>query len=128
MCSRQRHRSNNSLSVSGVGVILVLVLGSLVIVTSWILPTASSWILKILKNSPHSRVEWQLDEYLQLQRIAYDGSGRGTWQKVQCLVPITVASETFGHLKTYTSSELNAFARELSVRGHQYEPLKQGPS
>ncbi|KAI9716556.1 MAG: hypothetical protein M1812_005287 [Candelaria pacifica] len=98
MCRSQKVRdtgSNTSFSVLGVAVIIAL--GGLLILTNMILEPIVGWIQGRSKNpNQHRRLQWILDEKLQLQRVAYEEAGIGLWQGPMDLVPVTARGEAFG--------------------------------
>lgn len=62
-----------------------------------VLESIMAWIGK--KWARFQVVEWQLTSYLQLQRMAFEGRGRGTWSGLIDEVPTTLSGETFEPLE-----------------------------
>jgi hypothetical protein len=96
MCFNQRARFPEALSFDGVGILVILVMGSVIIVTNICLPFVVGFIQKHLRKGTYRRSVWILDEYLQLQRMAYEGAGLGSWRRRESLVPLTPRGEKFG--------------------------------
>jgi hypothetical protein len=45
------------------------------------------------KYKQYELLEWQTSEYLQLQRLGYQGLGMGTWSHLTSTVPLTASGE-----------------------------------
>lgn len=97
MCDNQRVRStNNAINFSTLGIVIILVIGGLLITTSLILDTLVGFIQRKWNMHDYQRVQWALDEKLQLQRLAYEEAGMGTWSGGTSVVPVIKFGETFG--------------------------------
>lgn len=97
MCRNQKVRdtgANTSFSVLGVA--LIIALGGLTILTNMILEPIVGWFQRRHKTNDHRRLQWILDEKLQLQRVAYEEAGIGQWQGLMDSVPVTARGEAFG--------------------------------
>ncbi|KAI9699287.1 MAG: hypothetical protein M1836_002897 [Candelina mexicana] len=97
MCRTQKVRdtgANTSFNV--LGVVLIIALGGLIILTNMILQPVVGWIQKRANRGDHCRLQWALDEKLQLQRVAYEEAGIGKWQGLMDSVPVTARGEAFG--------------------------------
>lgn len=62
------------------------------------------------KAHRYSRLEWDNNSVLHLQRLAHEGQGLGTWSVGASGVPITASGEQLGMLYT-TNSELPVLRR-----------------
>ncbi|KAI9885824.1 MAG: hypothetical protein M1823_002354 [Watsoniomyces obsoletus] len=94
MCTRQKVRNPTGYTnFSALGVIIILVLGSGIIVLSWVLETLVGLIQRYLwKQTDYKRLQWLLNSTLQLQRMAFETAGLGgPW--VRCDEPVPVTSE-----------------------------------
>lgn len=49
-------------------------------------------------HPPYSRLEWNSNSFLDLQRLAHEALGLGTWSRSKTGVPITAAGEMLGAL------------------------------
>lgn len=97
MCDNQQVRStNNAMNFSTLGVVIILIVGGLLITTSLILDTLVGFIQRKRNMRDYQRVQWALDEKLQLQRLAYEEAGMGTWSGGTSVVPVTKFGEKFG--------------------------------
>ncbi|KAL9619578.1 MAG: hypothetical protein Q9160_005854 [Pyrenula sp. 1 TL-2023] len=64
---------------SVLGLTIIFVLGFVIVILSYTLETAIFWYEKRRNRVKYSRVEWVSDETFQLQRLAHEGVGIGTW-------------------------------------------------
>lgn len=97
MCDNQRVRTtNNAMNFSTLGIVIILVVGGLLISTSLVLDTVVGSVQRKWKMRDYQRVQWALHEKLQLQRLAYEEAGMGTWSGGTSFVPVTKFGETFG--------------------------------
>lgn len=99
MCKNQKIRSLEYSSFAVLPLALILILGTILILADIFLePTLNayhSWRAKYLPHqrvsrSTHSRLEWQSMNFLQLQRMAHQGIGSGTWLRTTSETPITL--------------------------------------
>lgn len=97
MCNNQQVRStSNAMNFSTLGIVIILVIGGLIIITSLVLDTLIGFMQRKWNLRDYQRVQWALDEKLQLQRLAYEEAGMGTWSGGTSFVPVTKFGETFG--------------------------------
>lgn len=97
MCHNQLvHSTNDTISFSVVRLALVLIICSILIMTNLVLESTVGFIQRRLKIGGHRRLQWILDGKLQLQRMAFEEAGMGTWSGGAAAVPITKPGEKFG--------------------------------
>lgn len=97
MCDNQQIRStSNAMNFSTLGIVIILIVGGLLISTSLVLDSLVGFIQRKRNMRDYQRVQWALDEKLQLQRLAYEEAGMGTWSGGTAVVPVTRFGETFG--------------------------------
>jgi len=97
MCGSQKVRNSfNTLSFSLLGVTIILVVGAMLIFTNLILDLVVGWIQHRWNIGDYRRLQWVLDEKLQLQRMAYEEAGIGTWSGTTDAVPVTKYGEMLG--------------------------------
>jgi hypothetical protein len=101
MCFNQRVRSADAMSFNGLGVIIIILVGSFIVATNLLLPTIVGFLQTRLKKGAYRRTEWNLDETLQLQRIAYERAGQGTWRNTERAVPLCKSREKFRHSRHF---------------------------
>ncbi|GME42041.1 cytochrome p450 protein [Neofusicoccum parvum] len=96
---KQKIRSTAYVSFSFLGLILIFVLGGLIVVVSFILEPLANFIhRRCRKAESYALIEWSTNETLQLQRLAHEELGLGTWSRAMKSVPITEADEVLGLL------------------------------
>jgi hypothetical protein len=93
MCLNQRARLQDAMSFDGVAFVLILVVGTFIILTNFCLPFVVGFGQRHLRKGVRRRKQWILDDMLQLQRMAFEGSGQGTWHRKEKLVPLTECGE-----------------------------------
>lgn len=80
-------------SFSVLGIALILIIGGLLVIVDLSL----EWILDLFQRKKsqyrYSQLEWKSNNTLQLQRLAYEGIGSGTWLRAVETVPITLTDE-----------------------------------
>ena len=92
LCQRQKIRgASGYLSFSVLGVSIILVLGCLFITTALFLDSTVGFLRRKLDWDDHKRLQWAVDEKLQIQRLAFEETGQGTWTGGTDAVPMTGA-------------------------------------
>ncbi|KAI0977246.1 hypothetical protein F4678DRAFT_477341 [Xylaria arbuscula] len=98
MCQNQKILSTLYTSVSLFGLYFTYIVGTLIIVTSFVLDPILSFAQKRWKNREYENLEWACNETLQLQRLAYEESGQGDWSKCMDSIPVTAADQELAPL------------------------------
>lgn len=124
LCSNQRQRSDDAMSFNVLGIIIILVVGCVIIITNMSLPTIVGFIQKRFDVGAYRRTEWALDEVLQLQRMAYQRSGNGTWRKTESIVPLSAHDEKFQHLRHAEGVLYSPPSRGSVITEYHYVALK----
>ena len=97
VCLNQKVRSTGDyISFSVLGVSTILGLGSLMIVLGLGLDSAVGFAMRRRGWKDHKRLQWAVDEKLQLQRLAYEGAGQGRWRGGARAVPVTTREDRLG--------------------------------
>ena len=97
LCKNQKIRTfNDTTSFSVLGVAIILVVGSILILTNLILEPILGFIRKTLKWKDYKSLQWTVDGKLQLQRLAYEGAGQGQWSGGSSSVPVTRRGDLLG--------------------------------
>ncbi|KAL1638028.1 hypothetical protein SLS58_009049 [Diplodia intermedia] len=86
-------RSTDYTSFSVLGLALTLGIGSLIIVISYAIEPLTTFIQKRRNTHSYQRFEWTINETLQLQRLAHEEIGFGTWHNTDGDVPVTNPDE-----------------------------------
>lgn len=89
----QKIRNDSFTSFSVLGLVILLSIGGLIIGISYTLETLVNWIQKRKNLNLYKRVEWTTNETLQLQRLAHEELGFGTWTRTEDDYPITAPGE-----------------------------------
>lgn len=88
ICKRQTIRNASGYqNFSILGVAIILVLGVILIALGWGLDIVVGWIEKLF-GWDFLRLSWITDDYLQLQRLAYEAAGDDSW--VACVKDVPV--------------------------------------
>ena len=96
MCNAQLVNDDGSTtSFSVVGLIIIFVVGGLIILTSLVVDSLVGWLQSAMKKGEYKKLNWLLDDKLQLQRMLLEGVGHGTWEGAMDF-PRTTRKETFG--------------------------------
>ena len=96
MCQAQMVNDDGSTtSFSVVGLIVTFVVGGTIVLTSWTLDTFFGGLQSLLKKGEYKKLNWLLDDKLQLQRMLLEGVGHGTWDGAMGF-PTTTHKEKFG--------------------------------
>lgn len=94
LCHAQKVRtSGDYANINTFGLVATLALGSLIIVLNSSLGVIVGWTQQRRGKMNQKHLEWICDEELQLQRVAYERSGMGTWEGTSDFVPTTVQRE-----------------------------------
>lgn len=97
ICKNQKIRSaSGTISFSVLGVAIILIVGAMLIFTNLVLDTLMGFIRRKLHWKDYKRLQWTLDEKLQMQRLAYEEAGQGHWSGAVSSVPVTRKHDTFG--------------------------------
>jgi hypothetical protein len=86
-----RSKGYTSFSVLGLG--LVVGLGTVVAIISYSIEILAECVQNWRKLDPYHQLEWTLNGTLQLQRLAHEELGYGTWENGDAFVPITGGDE-----------------------------------
>ena len=97
ICKNQKIRSSTgtiSFSVLGVGIILLV--GSLLVVTQLLLESIMGFIRAKMHWKEYKSLQWAVDDKLQMQRLAYEESGQGQWSGGADSVPVIWNNDKIG--------------------------------
>ncbi|GAW24524.1 hypothetical protein ANO14919_141110 [Xylariales sp. No.14919] len=98
ICNNQKIRSTAHASFSVFWLVFILVAGLLLISTSYLLEVVSEFLAKRKGYRQHAHLEWNTNTTLQLQRLAHEELGLGTWSRCADDVPATMPGELLGLL------------------------------
>ncbi|CZR58417.1 uncharacterized protein PAC_08309 [Phialocephala subalpina] len=92
-CDRVIIRNGGYVSFSVLAIGLVVGLGGLIVLSSLFFETAVGWIKKQWKRQIDRQAYWNLHSALQLQRMAFEEAGLGTWERCAEEIPVTARGE-----------------------------------
>ncbi|KAI0382083.1 hypothetical protein F5Y04DRAFT_288225 [Hypomontagnella monticulosa] len=98
VCNNQKIISPYHTSFSLFWLLFIAILGSIVIFLGTALPTIVAFLQKRRMANPYARLEWCTNDVLQLQRLAHEELGLGTWTRGTKSVPITQGNIKLGIL------------------------------
>ncbi|GME28574.1 cytochrome p450 protein [Neofusicoccum parvum] len=136
LCKNQKILTTAYTNFSVFGLATILVVGGLIIIISYALEPLVAWIQRRRNLDVYSRLEWTMNETLQLQRLAHEELGLGTWRRCNEDVPVTEGRERLGvldlsdrkhpRLKAPPTSFEETFGEE-SGKGGRGNVLKEAP-
>lgn len=85
----QKILAEGFISFSVVAIANIFVGGGLIILPSFTLNSILSWPLDHMGRTRYPKLEWATNEILQLQRLAHEASGTGTWSRGTGPIPVT---------------------------------------
>lgn len=110
-CGTQKIRSPSYYSFSLLGICIILILGALIILLGTFIEWVAEHIAKCIPGLSSSRrfryamAEWSANSTLELQRLAHQGVGAGTWRRSRVGVPVTAREEKLGVLEMSSSGD-----------------------
>ena len=93
ICINQRIVSTRYSSFSILGVGIIFGIGGALIVLDVMLESLLDWFQRKSVRHDYARLEWKSNATLQLQRLAYEEAGSGTWSRGTETVPTTRTGE-----------------------------------
>ncbi|KAL0256121.1 hypothetical protein SLS55_008513 [Diplodia seriata] len=113
LCRRQKIMSTAHSNFSVFGLSFIFAAGGLVILASWILEPLVAFVQRRCRLDSYARLEWCANETLQLQRLAHEELGMGTWSKCDGDVPVTEKGERLAMLDLTDSKHPRLKARPM---------------
>ncbi len=98
MCANQKIRSEGFVSVSVFGLACILTGGCLICLLSFVVGPVLACYLDRKDRHSYAKIEWSVNETLQLQRLAQERSGMGTWSRGTESVPVTARGDLLAAL------------------------------
>ncbi|KAI1778679.1 hypothetical protein F4818DRAFT_306952 [Hypoxylon cercidicola] len=124
ICNNQIINSTQYASFSLLGVLLTYIGGLVIILVSFILEPLLACLQQRRKRKDYALIEWDANEMLQLQRLAQEGSGWGTWSNCAKSIPTTASPEEAlggvdysnpNHLKLHVSRRTTDLSETTAV-------------
>ncbi|KAI0448353.1 hypothetical protein F5B21DRAFT_497767 [Xylaria acuta] len=100
LCNNQKIRSSAHASFSLFGLFFTLTVGLLLILVSYLLEPICEWFHKRNGYNQYPYLEWVSNATLQLQRLAHEEAGFGTWSEGTKTIPMVKAGQLLGSLDT----------------------------
>ncbi|KAI0972391.1 hypothetical protein F4678DRAFT_478828 [Xylaria arbuscula] len=98
LCNNQKIKSTSYASFSVFGLLFTFVVGGLIILTSYLLEPISKLLHKKWGFKTYAHLEWTTNATLQLQRLAHEELGFGTWSKGTGEIPTTAPDDSLACL------------------------------
>lgn len=95
MCANQIAVRTDYRSFNVLGMLIIFIFGLLTIITFFVIGPIVETMQKRTVQGRYRNAEWQANDFLQLQRMAYQHSNTGTWTGQDQLVPRTNPGEVF---------------------------------
>lgn len=96
-CRGQKIRSwSGTMSFSMLGVAIILIVGLIFIVTGLVIDTIVEFLRRTFRKGEHKPLHWVLDDTFQMQRLAYEEAGQGTWTGGSSAIPVTAPGDRIG--------------------------------
>ena len=98
LCHNQRARSRQAQNFSVLAIGIIIGLGLLITCIDLGLHRLTSYIQHEKDLKDYRRLVWKSDGLLQLQRMAYEEAGLGTWERCTKHTPVTAQGQTLALL------------------------------
>lgn len=96
--SEQKIRSTAFTSFSVVGLAITLTIGGTIILLAAVAEPLLNLVQRENRAGLYRRLEWVTNETLQLQRMAHEELGLGSWTRAASGIPVTASNECLGVL------------------------------
>jgi len=112
MCHSQLiNDASTTMSFSVLGIAILIGLGLIIVLLSFSLDTVIGWLQKKTGKGLHARMEWRLNDKLELQRLLYQEMRQGHWDDSKS-VPVTALGDK---LSSVAEREMNRLETERSA-------------
>ncbi|KAK8088380.1 hypothetical protein PG997_003341 [Apiospora hydei] len=105
MCESQKIRSSAHASFSVFGLFFIVAACILITTVNMTLESLAACIQKRCRLDPYSRLEWNTNHTLQLQRLAHEGLGLGEWTDCDKAIPVMRAGSQHAELASLDIGE-----------------------
>ncbi|KAI1269234.1 hypothetical protein F5Y18DRAFT_423478 [Xylariaceae sp. FL1019] len=95
-CQNQKIRSTGYTSFSLFGLLFTYISGFIIIAVSLLIEPLFWVLYKNFGYKPYATLEWTTNTTLQLQRLAHEGIGIGTWSRGTEKIPVTRSADLLG--------------------------------
>lgn len=120
LCMSQKiQATDGSVSFSLFNISIIFTVGGFLILISLFLDQAVGYVQQeMLYRGQYKQMQWVLDENLQLQRLAFEKAGMGTWSGTTALVPVTRPGELLSGFDHSSGSINHRLERSLGESEH----------
>jgi hypothetical protein len=115
--SPQKFRSTSYTSFSALGLAIVITVGALIIILGAAIEPLAGWVARRWRRGIYRWLEWNTNGTLQLQRLAHEAAGWGTWFATTDLVPIAFAGDILASLDLHNERH-PTLLRRVAAQGH----------
>ncbi|KAL9114280.1 MAG: hypothetical protein Q9227_001702 [Pyrenula ochraceoflavens] len=98
ICENQKVRSASHTSFSVLGLCITLIIGGTIVLLEMTIEHLTRLFQRRSGTTDYHRLEWTANETLQIQRMAHEGIGAGTWTRAVKNVPTTLHRENLAIL------------------------------
>ena len=124
MCHNQRARSGQAQNFSLLAIVLILTLGLLIICVDLGLHRLVGYVQREKDLKDYRRLAWKSNGILQLQRLAYEEAGFGTWERCTKDVPVTAKGEVLTMLDV-NDPKHPVLLRTLVLPNQRIQPMSK---
>ncbi|KAI1370586.1 hypothetical protein F4677DRAFT_465069 [Hypoxylon crocopeplum] len=117
ICSSQKIRSTAYASFSLFGLIFTFTVGCIIILVSYLLEPVSAFLHARKGCKQYQHLEWATNATLQLQRLAHEEAGLGTWSQCTATIPITGGTDEILGCYDITDLEHPVLCSHLKAEG-----------
>lgn len=127
ICEQQKIHSSAHISVSVLGMAVILIIGSVLILLDWTLIQQIFWFRSVTHHRQAKKADWLATGTLQLLRQALEARRVGPWYEGDGLFPVLAKKRTFTGLGTNVEGEavypLADMKGDTAYKGGKYEVL-----
>lgn len=124
MCHSQlTNDASATMSFSIIGMAVLLGLGATIVLISFSVDTVVGWLQLRYGMGLHARMEWYLNDKMEMQRLLYEEMGQGHWDDSKS-VPVTAWEDRFRSMGGRELSRMDA-KRTMSGAGDIVEMVQQ---
>lgn len=121
ICHNQRARSGQAQSFSVLAIVSIFTLGLLIICVDLGLHRLVGYVQREKDLKDYRRLAWKSNGILQLQRLAHEEAGFGSWERCTKAVPVTAEGEVLAVLDV-NDSEHPVLLKSLVLPSQAIQP------
>ncbi|KAK3112877.1 hypothetical protein LTR53_010377 [Teratosphaeriaceae sp. CCFEE 6253] len=116
LCRQQKVKNSDGyVNFNILAIVIILVIGSILVLTGLTIDTVGGYLQRRTTKHSFAPIAWELDNKLQLQRMAYEGAGWGTgqWADTKKAVPVFHENLVLGRYETRYYGRIELAPKEL---------------